>query len=113
MVDKEKETKKEKITQTKDGRTFVDKSAYEKELVTGTFENKDAPGLSNTFSYGYNGIMEKYTLYDGKKATTPRYIARHINTCIIRDTEPIENERGMIIGQKPIMRKRFNFYSEI
>jgi len=99
------------MVKTEDGRSFVEKSDYEKEMVTGVFENKDQPGQSNSFIYGYKGAIETYTLYDGKESTVPRYIARHINNCVIRDTEPEFNDRGLVVGQKPVMRKRFNFFS--
>ncbi len=88
------------------------KTEYEKEMVTGTFENKDAPGLDHTFSHGYNGIIKKFKFFDGKESTVPRYIAQHLNNCLIRDTEPEFNDRGLIIGQKVIMRKRFNFFNQ-
>lgn len=111
MATEKVETTKKKITTTKDGRRFIEKTPYEKEMVTGTFENKDAPGQKQDFNFGYNGTVEKYTLYDGMKKTVPRYIATHINNCTYRDSEPEYNERGMIIGKKPIIKKRFNFYS--
>ena len=112
MAEEKKELINNKITKTKDGRTFIDKTEFEKEMVTGKFENKDAPGVSHRFAYGYNGTIEEHELFDGKEHTVPRYIARHINNCTYRDTEPVFNERGMVVDQKPVTRKRFNFFSE-
>ena len=112
MINQKKELTSKKISKSKDGRSFIEKTAYEKEMVTGKFENKDAKGANMRFSYGYNGTIEKYHMFDGREHTIPRYIAQHINSCTYRDTEPEYNDRGMVIGQKPVTKKRFNFFSE-
>lgn len=54
--------------------------AYDAEMVTGIFENREAPGQGLRFSIClYGEEYEVYELFDGERYRIPRGVARHLN----------------------------------
>jgi hypothetical protein len=75
--------------------------AYDSEMVTGIFENLEAPGQGMRFSiHLYPGDdFDVYELFDGERYRIPRGVARHLNQgCAYKTYATLNAMSGAVNG---------------
>jgi hypothetical protein len=72
--------------------------AYDSEMVTGIFQNLEAPGQGLRFNiHLYEGDdYDTYELFDGERYRIPRGVARHLeNGCAYKQYTPLSSNLGV------------------
>ena len=83
---------------------------YLREICEYEFYNLEEPGISVTFPYGNAKYQHNFTFFHGGKYQLPRFIARHMESCVIPLWEWRPNGLGGLekqrIGTKPRFQMR-------